>query len=384
MMVRVSATDRPERPLVVTKGAILSYRVFDVGAEIALERAEQALDAAPSQRAATVTREGAASSLAFATPPLQTALGMDRVHLPRTDVHLEASLHARIFDYGAVSIEFEFTIAPGKSLADLLPLCDELYDSPVLEDAGRKHLASLLDRLGEAVVSRHMWHGAETYTVIFVEALEGNPHASTVLHDPVLPKLLIGEPSSKSLSQEERRDMLKNAHSYLEDDLVVIDWNSAFVLEPSGSRDIPAILEFATSQLLEHRYYDSKLDAELGRIYDEFGRAPRGTFARIFRSPYAALARDVLRRLIEITEFTERVDNALKVIGDFYLARVYQSAVRRFRIPAWQASLNEKLALVRRAYELLKGDVEIQRSTLLEIVVVLLIAIEVVGAFWRH
>jgi hypothetical protein len=42
----------------------------------------------------------------------------------------------------------------------------------------------------------------------------------------------------------------------------------------------------------------------------------------------------VVSRLVEL-EFAERVDNTLKVIGDFYLARV-TSAVRRFRIRAWR------------------------------------------------
>jgi hypothetical protein len=145
---------------------------------------------------------------------------------------------------------------------------------------------------------------------------------------------------------------------------------------------MPQILEFATSQLPGHRHYDSILDHELLRTHDAVARA-RPRFL-LLRSPYHALAREVLRRLIELGEFTERVDNALKVIGDFYLARVFQTAVRRFRIPAWQASLREKKELVRQAYELLKGDVDSERGTTLEVIALLLILIEVVHAFVRH
>jgi len=47
----------------------------------------------------------------------------------------------------------------------------------------------------------------------------------------------------------------------------------------------------------------------------------------------AFVVRRVLRRFMELTEFTERVDNAIKSVGDFYLARVYLSAIRRFRVP---------------------------------------------------
>jgi hypothetical protein len=193
---------------------------------------------------------------------------------------------------------------------------------------------------------------------------------------------LIGEPRDKVLSAEESRDILKHMHTYFEDDVAVIDWNSALVLEPSGSRAIPDILEFATSQLLELRYYDGVFDRELARIYDDLTAVRRKPLALV-RDPYSPLARAVLLRLVELTEFTERVDNALKVIGDFYLARVYQSAVRRFRIGDWQQSVDGKQQLVAQAYGFIKGEIEARRSTLLELIVILLIFAELVTAL-RH
>src|ERR1019366_2372171 len=89
------------------------------------------------------------------------------------------------------------------------------------------------------------------------------------------------------------------------------------------------------------------------------------------------------RRLVELSEFAERVDNTLKVIGDFYLARVYESAVRRFRIRAWQASIDAKQALLAQAYSLIRGQIDARRTTLLELVVIVLIVVEVLLAL-RH
>ena len=220
----------------------------------------------------------------------------------------------------------------------------------------------------------------ETYTVVFVRRFRGAPAPKEILASPVLPRLLLGERSATPpLSELERTDVLQHAQSYYADDLVVVDWNSAFVLEPSGSRVIPDILEFANSQLLELRYYDDNLDAELGRIYDDFALARRNPLG-LFWSPYSKLARNVLRRIIEVTEFTERVDNALKVVGDFYVARIYQGALRRLRIAAWQQSVGEKIRLVEKAYDLAKGEVEIRRSTVLEVIVIVLIVLELVAA----
>ena len=364
----------------VLRGRILCYRIFDVGDVIHLDHAERILANAPGLRRARLSREGA-ESLAFTSPPLDVGLGRRTLALPKIAQDVEADISARFFDYAAISVLFEVPIPPGTRLADLLPLCDELYDTPVLEDQARLEFGPILERVAPAIEGRHAWPGVETYTVIFVEELAGNPTGKDVLNTPGLGKLLLGETSPKRLASEERGDVVKHAYSYLEDDLAVIDWNSAFVLEPSGSRDIPDILEFATSQLLELRYYDDLLDVELNRIYDEV-EASGGKWWALFWSPYGRLARKVMRQLLEVTEFTERVENSLKVIGDFYLARVYRAAVRRFRVTAWQQSVGRKQALVGQVYALLKGEIDMRRNTLLEAAIVLLIVFEIVMAFW--
>ncbi len=371
------STPRPTSAYRVRRGCILSYRVFDVADEIRLDVAERLLADAPGRRRVILRREGA-QLLEFSNPPLDIELGRRTVELT-TRPPVDVALSARFFDYGAVSVEFEVPIEPGSELSSLATVCGEIYESSRLEDLARREVDALLPKIAEALGGKHDWRGAETYTVVFVDSFEGAPPATDLIDSPLIAKLLLGEAQAKSLGDDARRDVLRHTHSYFADDLAVIDWNSAFVLEPSGSRDIPEILEFATSQLLELRYYDAMLDAELGRIYDDFALARRD-WRSLIRSPYARLARGVLRRFVELTEFTERVDNALKVVGDFYLARVYQSAVRRFRIGAWRESIDGKQALVARAYDLLKGDVEIRRSTLMEVIVIALITLELVLA----
>lgn len=363
----------------VLRGRILCYRIFDIGDEIDLDRAEALLAGAPGKRRARLSREGS-EALAFTSPPLDVGMGRRTFHLPKLGREIEAEVAARFFDFAAVSVLFEVPIPPGTKLLDLLPLCDELYDTTVLEQVARAEFGPVVDRMAPAIDGRHLWPGVETYTVIYVEELEGHPLGRDLLSSGGLGKLLLGEINPKRLASEERGDVTKHAYSYFEDDLAVIDWNSAFVLEPSGSRDIPDILEFATSQLLELRYYDDLLDAELGRIYDEV-EASGGKWWALFWSPYGRLARKVMRQLLDFTEFTERVENSLKVIGDFYLARVYRSAVRRFRIPSWQASIGRKQTLVAQVYELLKGEIDMRRMTLLEAAIVLLIVFEIVMAF---
>jgi|HubBroStandDraft_1064217.scaffolds.fasta_scaffold16196_2 hypothetical protein len=371
-----------ERPLVVQDGRILAYRLLDVADEIDLVAA-QSLAPTPGARRGALSNEGA-RSLVIASPPLEVALEPSSVSVKLSRGTRTAAVSARVFAYGAISIAFELAIPDGSDLAALAPMCDEIYESPEFDRIARELVEPLLDRLAPAVDGRHHWEGIETYTIVYVQRFRGDPSASQVLASPALASLVIGEPPSRKLSARQRRDVLEHSHSYFEDDLVVVDWDSAFVLEPSGSRDIPDILELASSQLLELRYYDDLFDAELARVHRQLERVHRRRFSDVLSNPWLELGRGVVRRLVELTEFAERVDNALKVVGDFYLARVYESAVRRFRIRAWQASIDAKQGLLAQAYGLIRGEVEARRSTVLELVVIILIVVEVVLALSRH
>ena len=51
-------------------------------------------------------------------------------------------------------------------------------------------------------------------------------------------------------------------------DVAYLVWDSAFVYDPSGSTDIPDLLEFANAQYLELRYYDGLLEQAIVRMYE--------------------------------------------------------------------------------------------------------------------
>jgi len=143
------------------------------------------------------------------------------------------------------------------------------------------------------------------------------------------------------------------------------------------------ILEVANAQLLEMRYYDELLDDELPRMYDLIEGARRAT--GLFSSwRFANLARRLTTLVAEVTELTERVDNALQVTEDVYLARVYAAALDLFRVPTVGSAVDRKLAIIRDSYTALYHEASAARAALMEAVIVILIAIEIVLALWRH
>jgi hypothetical protein len=356
----------------VARGRILAYRVFDAGDTIALDRVETKIESARRVLMGGPQVEG----LVIPVRPIEIGFGECDVALAPLGRALHATVTAHVFDFGAVSFVYDVPIEDGTTLEALTPTCDALYDAPELTRLGAKHRAELLSRLGDTVENPHQWAEAETYTIVFAERIDGVASLAELARSEIVAKLLLGERGERALGAGVREDVLKNVFSYFTDDLVVADWNSALVVEPSGSRIVPFVLELATSQLLEFRYFDLLVDRELARVYDYVERSR----PRVLRSPFGRHTRQVLQGYMEVTEFAERVDNAIKSVGDFWLARLYRASIQRFRVPEWREGVEAKLALVARAYEMLKGDVEVSRSQLLEIIIILLIAVELLAA----
>ncbi|HEU4385075.1 MAG TPA: hypothetical protein VFR85_16445 [Anaeromyxobacteraceae bacterium] len=363
----------------VADGTIRVYRLFDVADAIDLGRAE-ALAGAPTSR---VKLEGSHthSAIEIPRPPLHLRLGPRALPLASGKQVCEA--RANLLDYGVASVLYELPIPSGTPLESLLPLAEELLDkpTPALDAAARREAADLAAALGPALEKPHAWDGLETYTVFFVRAFEGGATARDLLERAPLARLLLGETSPQFLAQQESEDVLKHHFSYLEDDLAVVDWNSAFVYEPSGVTDIPDLLEFATAHLLELRYYDALLDRELHRLYDEIEAI--GGSVNVLTRRYVKLQRRTAALLLELSEMTERLENAVKIVGDFYLARLYQAAVRRFRLPAWQETVLRKQRLLAGVNQNLNEEAGRRRAELLEITIILLILWEVVWAILR-
>ena len=152
------------------------------------------------------------------------------------------------------------------------------------------------------------------------------------------------------------------------------------MLDPvEGDSDVQLILEFANAHLLELRYYDAVLDAELPRMNDRVAHARAGGRALLGRR-YATLLGELQTLVADSTEIVERAENALKVTDDIYLARVYAAALEVFRERAWRTGIDHKLGILHQTYEMLNGESMAARNEVLEVAIILLILVEIVLA----
>jgi hypothetical protein len=357
----------------VETGVVAALRLYDVASEIDLSRVEREVSAgAPTRANLTQARP---KSISYGEPPIGMSLGRARLEVEGDTV--EAEVSARVYDFGTVTIGFRIA-ANGMSWPAYVSLVDAAAAALTSGAAWTEPLERVRSLIGPALDRPTTTGVEEDYVVATVTAFDQPLSADEVFERMDVARLLSGE--SRPLSRGATEDLLRKRFSYYPDDLVVLTWDRALVIEPRGDSDVGDVLEVANAQLLELRYYDTLLDTELPRMYERIEQARAG-FGALSRRRYADLARRIQTRVAEVTEIAERVDNALIVTEDVYLARVYGEALELFRVPQWQAAVDRKLSIMRETYGALFDEAATARAEYLEWAIVLLIVLEILLAW---
>ncbi|HSQ32576.1 MAG TPA: hypothetical protein VLN49_22125 [Gemmatimonadaceae bacterium] len=367
-------------------GSATIYRLYDVGYTIALDHAADLLGEVTRGRVRPSRLD--ARAIQIRNPPLFAALQSFDLSIGGRSHRADVSAH--IFDFGVCSLHVRVGAPPALTWPEFADFGTALDASSALAAVFERELRSLTERIALAVERPRVAPLSEEYKIFRIDRLHrSNGEASAaqslpiadLLTDEQLVGLLVGERTR--LSTTARRELVPFRFSYYEDDLTVLTWESALVVEPQpDNRDVEYVLEFANAQLLELRMYDYLLDAELPAIYD------RAAAVRVRRRPtlsgrFRTVLSDLQARVADVTETIERVENALKVTNDVYLARIYAAALDLFREQAWRRGIERKLGILRETYAMLNTEAQVARAELLEIAIIALIVIELVLGILR-
>jgi hypothetical protein len=302
----------------------------------------------------------------FEPPPLRVLRADDpgEVLGRRFAPHAECA----VFDFGAISVRYHLPFEG--TLDDVPPLTAALAESPRLVAAARRLAEGLLDVLRPAAVVPVLAPIVEDYVVLEVDSPDAPGSLDAVLsaHAAALTRALGAFEAAPS--DEEVAELLSHRASYGTDDLVVVDWNAALVLGRDMA-DVVDVLEFANVQLLEMRFLDGRLDDALDRAYEAIARRPRPWLPRVAEPAVERVA----RMQVDAAILFERVGNALKLVGDQWLARVYRLAAQRFHLPEWNAGILRKLDTLESVYQKTFDRASARRMETLEWLIIALIAL---------
>lgn len=343
---------------------------YDIGFSVDLPGAARRLASGEARRLEHTARR-APAWLQYEPAPLRVPL--PRVTMDVAGVPTPLDVEATLYDFGALSVAYRARL---DTPLDALPaLSAALYEHQGLVDDSRRRAAELALALEGLITRPGHSEVVEDYTVFCLEDWGEHPDAAGFLaaHAPALAAALLAEPGG--LSPAQVAESLSSRISFGPRDAALVEWQSAVVLDRDPA-DTLAVLEHANVELLEMRLLDRRLDALLDESYDALARLAR------WRLWHPWLGRRTQRRLATLRADSavmfEGVNNAIKLVGDQFLARVYRLASAKFHLPQWDASILRKLSTAQDIYEMIHDTRSARRMEVLELIIVILIAVEIV------
>lgn len=354
---------------------IVHIHVYDIGRAVDLAKVKSLIPAHPDLGFAK--RRDTPASLKL-PKPLVLALnceGCDAASFSRFQAY------AKIYDDGALTIVVRYrTSSTFEALAELADTrVGDGPDSPRVSEFAAKSYAIASEAVRGAVAGYRNsgMEERETYTAFcLLECPGGDPEAFLARNRDRAAALISGEKPGV-LHGTQVSQIISRPFCYSSGDLAVFDMDRCLIIDPSRDyEDLLIIAEIANYRLNELRVLDGLLDTwleeaehDVRSLYLSSGRKRFGQGSlRVKSARLAGLRLDALLTL-------ENLDNASKIIGDYFLGMVYARLCDMFNTEGWMVSLQRRLTTLQNLYEMLKNDSAERRMVVLEVVFIVVCVI---------
>jgi hypothetical protein len=202
---------------------------------------------------------------------------------------------------------------------------------------------------------------SEMYSIFSVSGYEGEPE-QFLKHAPAIVSLLKSE--TIPLDEKEIEHTLSTQIKYAKNDLAIIDWDGAFLFDPKGEDGATTeLLTLANLQLLRHRILDRKIDHRLDRVSKFIKQPTERRFWDVFHSTdITEDLRQVIKIIMSSISEMQLLERDIKLIGDWYSARIFEMATKKFKVQEWRVAIKEKLDLLQNVYAIVRGNFTISRK----------------------
>jgi hypothetical protein len=353
----------------ITRGTCYCIFVYDIAFSIDLNEAERRISSA--KRETIRHKRRAPKYFEYQPAPLGISQAAESVRIVEsfaTDTQVELV----VYDFGGVTVIYRVPLTGDSSR--LLALSEGLYENDQLMTDSRRRVEDLLNFIRPAVSKANISTFVEDYIIFQIDGFAEATSVEELLnrYGPQIAQILRAE--TRQLSEDEVMDALSYRISFGKDDVVIVDWNAALVVDKEAE-DVLTVLEFANVELLEMRFLDQRLDDALGLAYDRLSKRSRKWLT--FRSDL----QDISQWQVDSAVLFEGVNNVLKLLGDQYLARVYRLTAQRFHLNEWDASILRKLETLESIYQKISDQMVSRRMEVLEWIIIILITISIILPF---
>jgi hypothetical protein len=288
----------------------------------------------------------------------------------------------KLLPVGAISITIRLPFEVDK-VEDLVVFHELQFDQASLNEEARQLAEDIRNELHDYYIRPvKQVLDEEAYTVFCVEAPLSNAEGMTIsaeawleAHRRQVAALLTQEDDVRDLSKQEADESTGRHLSYYQNDVVVIDWDAALIVDEKADFDETLyIMELANLQLAELEAYDRILDDSLERSYRDLSR-------RNWRGRSHVL-HELKEIRIDLARLSDELSNITKFFGDWHLARIYENIAARFHLADWHRTIDEKLKTLDDLYQLLQHDQTNRVMVWLEVTIVFLFVVDLVMLFF--
>jgi hypothetical protein len=353
-------------------GEVVYIYAFDMAYEMTRQPVRELLGQPVAQFVVDASKRSP-RHLFFYRPQMVRLPPLERIG-PHGPLRIERGI--KILPVGAISITVRvpFEVA---HVEDLVEYHDLQFSNGLLHEEVRRLAEEVRQELAAFYVRPvSQLAEEEAYTVFCIQAPLTNEEGVAInaenwlkAHRRSVASLLTQEPDIEHLSKQEAEESTGRYLSYYENDLVVVDWDAALIIDERQNFDETLyVMELANLQLAELEAYDRILDGSLERAYRDLSR--RAMRGRSF------ILRELREIRIDLARFSDELSNITKFFGDWHLARIYENISARFHLGDWHRTIDDKLQTLDDLYQLLNHDQTNRWMLILEMTIVLLFIID--------
>ena len=308
---------------------VIAYRLFDVADEINLDQVQAIWHSRNKISSRLRLDRISTKSITFHDPPVLVELGYHEMVIGGVEYLVEVK--ARIQDLGVICILFNIPPEEDISYKDYLNLVLAVEELP--DEEFRKFVDATMETIGPACTNQNISGYDEDFVVYYFQ--------DPIPADWDIVPFLLKDPSP--VNEETREAALANRFSYA-DDVAWLAWDSAVVYDPTGSMDIPDLLEFANAQYLELRYYDNFLNHAIDKTYDVIEDKANLKNIDVLQN----IRDELLETMADVSSLTTE---------DIFYAKVYTRYLKLLKASVWQENIELKMQVLQRCYNMLNETV---------------------------
>lgn len=340
-------------------GNIFFYYAYDIGDDINLEALE--------------------TSKEVLTRPFVLSKYFKGYHIPLSiDLpHPHSSsncVSTKIHNFGVISLAYQIQVHDSlENIRKMLNDLDNECSEQSIDDA-----QSVFKKIKNYTKQTRFFHLRSSYVVIQIDQQPDSIYVTDLKknYGGIITSLLRFE--TETLSESQKNAMLDSALGYYRGDMIIIDIDSAFIYDDEYE-DILDLFEFANIQQLELQYYDRLLAQQLNVVYHrEMEGLPLKAYLPFFGTWMKDPVSDLGMLKVEISSIIERLEGAVKSIGEVYVTETYDLLVEKLDLNGWKESINKKLDIIKDIHLVYQNKIDIIREDLLSVLIIVLIFIELV------